>query len=350
MLLNRLNAHKGCFKKQGIIKNIYHYTDAFPLYRKLPDSRSLAILHTLCYFDIFHYPLTAEEILQFTERAIAPVNLPVLMEDLIDRGLVWKTGAFYALRNEPALAERRIAGNERAIMHLRKAQTVGRFLYRFPFVTAVGISGSLSKNFAAADCDYDFFIITKPGRLWIARTIMHLYKKFSYLRGHQHWYCMNFYVDEAQLTLPDQNIFAAIECKTMLPVAGKPAMDAFFMANSWADEFLPVAGWRTAERPDVSAPVLKRSIEKILGYLLPERLNRLLFRITAYRWQRKRKKAQTNIKGLPLDLITNLHSARSNPGSFQEKVLAQYKQKVREAETAFILSAEPVRIFSAAKG
>jgi hypothetical protein len=320
------------------------------LYRKLPDSRSLAILRTLCYFDIFNYPLTSAEIMQYAERTIAPVNLPALLEDLMDRRLVWKSGTFYALRNDPTLAEKRIAGNERAITHLRKAQNVGRFLFRFPFVTAVGISGSLSKQFAAEDCDYDFFIITRPGRLWIARTLMHLYKKFSYLRGHQHWYCMNFYVDEAQLTLPDQNIFAAIECKTLLPVAGIPAMDAFYMANSWADEYLPVAGWRSAEKPDVPYSRLKRFTEKILDQLLPEKLNRLLFRITAYRWQHKRKQAQTNIKGLPLDLITNIHSARSNPGSFQEKVLAQYKQKVQEAETAFIRSAEPVRIFSAVKG
>lgn len=336
--------------KTDLIKNIYHYTDAFPPYRKLPDSRSLAILRTLCYFDIFHYPLTAQEILQFAERSIAPLNMPALLEDLLDRGLIFRLGEYYSLQQDPALAERRKAGNERAVVQLRKAQTVGRFLYRFPFVSAVGISGSLSKQYAEPGCDFDFFIITRPGRLWIARTILHVYKKFSYLRGHQHWYCMNFFVDEAQLNLPDQNIFAAIECKTLLPVAGRSAMDAFFMANSWADEFLPMAHWRQAEQPDAPVGNLRRITESILDRLMPERLNRMLFRITTKRWMHKRRKALKNIKGVPLDLITSIHSARSNPGSFQEKVLAQYKQKVQETETAFIRSAEPVRIFSAAKG
>jgi len=346
--LNRPDKRKGCLKIIRI-KNIFHYTDVFPLYRKLPDTRSLAILRTLSYFDIFHYPLTAQEILQFSERNIAAVNLSALLEDLRERGLIWQFGTFYTLRNDISLAARRAKGNALAATKLRKAQEVGRFLYRFPFVTGVGISGSLSKNYAEKGCDFDFFIITQADRLWIARTIMHIMKKFSYLLGRQHWYCMNFYVDEAQLTIPDQNIFAAIECKTLLPVAGRNAMEAFRSANTWADDHLPAASWRMADMPDPQKGLLSKITATILNKLAPERLNHFLYRITARRWQLKKTRAQKNVKGIPVDLITGIHVARSNPGNFQEKVLEQYKIKVQEAETAFIRSAEPVRICAAGK-
>ena len=59
------------------------------------------------------------------------------------------------------------------------------------------MSGSLSKHFADEKSDIDFFIITSANRLWIARTCMHLFKKVSYIAGKQHWFCMNYYVDEA---------------------------------------------------------------------------------------------------------------------------------------------------------
>src|SRR6266478_4413244 len=98
---------------------------------------------------------------------------------------------------------------------------IGRFLSRFPYVTGVGISGSLSKMDAREKADFDFFIVTKANRLWIARTIMHLFKKLTFITGKQHLYCMNYYLDEKALQLRDQNIYTAVEAITLIPVSGK---------------------------------------------------------------------------------------------------------------------------------
>ena len=59
----------------------------------------------------------------------------------------------------------------------QKALTVSRLISKFPYVEGVGISGSLSKGYYDDDGDIDFFIITSPKRLWIARTFLILYKK-----------------------------------------------------------------------------------------------------------------------------------------------------------------------------
>ena len=126
-------------------------------------------------------------------------------------------------------------------------------------------------------------------------------------------------------------------------------MEAFRSANAWADDHLPAASWRMAEKPDPQKGLLSNMTAALLDRLGPERLNQFLFRITSRRWQLKKSRAQKNVKGIPVDLITGIHVARSNPGNFQEKVLEQYKIKVQEAETAFIRSAEPVRICAAVK-
>jgi hypothetical protein len=94
-------------------------------------------------------------------------------------------------------------------------------LYRFPFVRGIGISGSLSKNYADEDADIDFFIITSRNHLWIARTFLHGLKKLSFLVGKQDWYCMNYFIDEEALVIAEKNIFTATEVVTLKPVCGE---------------------------------------------------------------------------------------------------------------------------------
>src|SRR2546430_6574247 len=87
--------------------------------------------------------------------------------------------------------------------------------------------------------DIDFFIITSANRLWIARTCMHLFKKLTFLTGRQHWYCMNYYIDEEALNIEEHNIFTATELITLLPVCGNGTMQRFFQMNSWVSVYFP---------------------------------------------------------------------------------------------------------------
>jgi len=147
-----------------------------------------AVIKALVYFDIFHYPLTGAEIRQFLDRNASETAVQQWIGELQEQGKLFFHNGFYSLQDNPLLSIRRKEGNQYAAVLLKKAVSIGRFLYRFPYVRAIGISGSLSKNFADEKADIDFFIITKSNRLWIARTLMHLYKKLSFLRGRQHFY------------------------------------------------------------------------------------------------------------------------------------------------------------------
>lgn len=286
------------------------------------------VLKTLAYFDIFHYPLTREELLQYASSVIPESLLDQALECLSLQHKIFEYQGFYSIQNNPLLVYRRKAGNVLAVSLLEKAVRIGRFLYQFPFVTAVGISGSLSKNYADRQSDIDFFIITKANRLWIARTLMHLYKKLTFITGKQHYYCMNYYIDEDALPLDDRNIFTAIEMKTLLPVCGDKTMQQFFSANEWTAKWLPQCNWRGQTHTDARPSLLKRILEKLTGGKPADWLNMKLWKFTNRRWKKKEARRKLNGKGVPMGLITGIHFAKSNAGDFQEKVLALYQQKV----------------------
>jgi hypothetical protein len=287
-----------------------------------------AVVKTLAYFDIFNYPLTLPEIKTFLGVPVPPETLDAILNVLTERKIIFLLDGFYAVQNNPLLVCRRKLGNDRATVLLRKANRIGRFLYQFPFVKAVGVSGSLSKNFAPDKADIDFFIITSTGRLWIARTLMHIYKKFTFLTGRQHYHCMNYYMDEEAYLLREQNIFTAIELKTLLPVCGGAEFNALWAANEWANDWLPHCTYRHPAQPDPRRSRLKKWGEWILNKKIFNRLDDYLLHITTRRWKRKQQQGATNEKGMVMGLITDKHFAKSNAGDFQGKVLMLYKNKV----------------------
>ena len=179
----------------------------------------LAILKTLVYFDIFDYPLSEKDIKNFLGCYISDeIFASALLQLLLDK-IIFRVDQFYSLQNNRQRAEERIQGNLRAQSLIVKATRIGAFLYKFPYVRAVAVSGSLSKNYADKKADIDFFIITKANRLWIARTILHLFKKFTFLVGKENFFCMNYFVDEEALVIPEKNIYTAVEIVTLLPIA-----------------------------------------------------------------------------------------------------------------------------------
>jgi hypothetical protein len=286
-----------------------------------------SILSVLAYFSMFQYPLSKEEI----ERYLSPGADAELLDFALERmridDVIYEIDGFYLLVNDPTLVERRKQGNQRAETLLPKAMRIGRFLFRFPFVRGIAISGSLSKLYADEKADIDFFIITKANRLWLARTFMHIFKKFTFLTGSQHFYCMNYYVDENALALGEQNIYTAMETITLLPVRGK-SIDSFFMANDW------VRKWFGSYSPDEDDIIVspnswtKRTLEWLLDNKLGNWLDERLMTTTTHRWRKKQQRKMRNHEGQEMALITGKHFAKSNPGYFQENLLAAYHEKM----------------------
>jgi predicted nucleotidyltransferase len=94
------------------------------------------------------------------------------------------------------------------------AGIVTHVIKRFPFVRGVFVTGSLSKNSSDSSSDLDFMVITRKGRLWIARTLLMLFKKIFLLNSYK-YFCINFLLSEDNLEIEDKNVFTATEVMTV---------------------------------------------------------------------------------------------------------------------------------------
>jgi hypothetical protein len=293
-----------------------------------------SIIKVLAYFDIFNYPLTKEEIYFFLGQQSHPDDVASVLNRLAGSKRIFKLGHFYSLQNDVALRERRTAGNNKAAALIETAYKIGSFLYQFPYVRGIGISGSLSKNFADQNTDIDFFIITRSNRLWIARTFMHLFKKFTFITGHQHWYCMNYYIDEEALRIEEQNIFTATELITLLPVCGNGTMDKFFEQNNWTTLYFPNQPGTKHSVYASRSSWFKKATEWILNNRLGDAVDNYLMQMTSKRWMHKEEQQRLNASGVRMGLHNDKHFSKPNPVYFQKKVLDALEKKLKQAEAA----------------
>jgi predicted nucleotidyltransferase len=290
-----------------------------------------SILKVLVYFDLFNYPVSRKEILYFLEQEAGEEEIADALDELVHAGCIFRHDEFYALHDDYFLAVRRKKGNDRAADMLVTAHRISRFLYRFPFVRGIGISGSLSKNFADEQSDIDFFVITKANRLWLARTFMHLYKKLTFITGRQHWYCMNYYVDEEALQIHEKNVFTATELITLMPVCGNGALDKFFRANEWAKNYYHNYA---AKPPVFKEPGVGHRLKKCIEFLFNNRvgnwLDSYLMKTTSRRWKKKEEKNLLNARGVKMGLETGKHFSKPSSAYFHSYILQSYHKKLQE--------------------
>lgn len=286
------------------------------------------ILATLAYFDMFNYPLTRGEIFLFLQQKHNQYNLDIALRYMVASQSVYNFGTFYSLRNDASVVRRRVEGNAKAAELMATARKVSDLLISFPYVRGIAVSGSLSKNYADEESDIDLFIITAKNRLWIARTIMHGFKKLTFLVNKQHYFCMNYYVDEAQLQIKEKNIYTATEVVTLVPLQGDAQFEAFFAANNWTQDYLPNNYLRISSAKSLNNNLLKRFIEVLLNNKAGGLLDKILMKITRHRWDKKTIQKRLNMHGVILSMSANQHCAKPDPVEFQNKLMSRYDEKV----------------------
>lgn len=288
------------------------------------------ILTALAYFDMFNYPLTHAEIFVYLQQKHRRVDFENELKYLVASQFVYNFDSFYTLKNDGAVVARRIDGNKKATELMKTARKVSQFLIHFPYVRGVAISGSLSKNYADADSDIDLFIITKKNRLWVARTIMHAFKKLTFLVNKQHYFCMNYYLDEQQMQIPEKNIYTAIEVITLIPLEGDAVFEQFFVANSWTRDYLPNNYLRLSTAKPAKNNWFKRSVEFLLNNKLGNAADRALMKITDGRWRKKTIEKRVNMHGVILSMNAGRHHAKPDPVNFQPTLLKRYDDKLSQ--------------------
>lgn len=297
-----------------------------------------SIIRTLLYYDIFNYPLKAEEVFRFLGTSSDDqVFVRHELEYLAGQGRVFRFGDFFSIQNNESNVVRRLKGNLEAERCLGLAKQKAALIARFPFVRAVLASGSLSKGYMDESSDLDFFIITQPGRLWIARMLLVMYKRLFLFNSYK-YFCVNYFIDTDHLEIEEKNLFTATELATVIPLYGGGHYLSLQDANPWLLSFFPNYSPRPCEDvPALKTGQVKRLLEKIINVLGGDRLEERFMKLTWQRWMSVYGGKYTR-QDFDVAFKTKKHASKNHPRHYQKKVIALYLQKVKDYSQKFNLS------------
>ena len=261
------------------------------------------------------------------------------MIDLVDKftneedcHFAQKKGYVYVKPNHHYV-ELRQQKEEHARKMWRAARLVTHIIKRFPFVRAVFITGSLSKNSTDRTSDIDFMLVTADRRLWIARTLLMLFKKLFLMNSYK-FFCINFFITEHNLEIEEKNYFSATEVAHIKTTFNTSMMHQFILKNLWIGKYFPnyipsdpkvnSAGFKVNNR----ASYLQKLFELFFFGPIGDKLDNYFKSKTINFW--KRKYAYLNDSDLGLMFKSTDSVSRAHPGNMQKLILGKYSCKLRQ--------------------
>jgi hypothetical protein len=295
------------------------------------DKVSSSILSSLLYFSVFNHPLTAEEIKENVAiPAITQQEIISCLNELVIKGMIYRMDYFYAIHPDITSVKRRIKGNQVAKVYLQRAKWVSRFISWFPFVRGVMISGSLSKGYMDKGSDIDYFIVTEKGRLWVCRSFLAALRKVM-IGPFRKYFCINYFIDNASLSIPDHNLFTATEIAFVHPTYNASVHQTFIEKNPWIREYYPN---KNTSYDAVNSRPYKYSIKVMVEWCfkgsIGEALDTWLFRFMLKRW--KKRYNTFDEQEFDLNIRTKKHVSKQHEKGHQFIVLKKYQEQVAQYE------------------
>ncbi len=292
----------------------------------------LEIIKAVLYFDIFEYPLTVAELYENSAISISEPAFHTELETLLSLGVLFKVQEFIlSIKNNRESITKRINGNKGAHEIMPTAYHYSKKIASFPFVEGICLSGGLSKKYYDENGDIDFFIITKPGRLWICRTLLIL--KFKLLPKHKKKYwCVNYFISSDNLAIPDNNVFTGTELAYLIPTVNYPVYKTILQKNNWYRNRFP----NKVVLPDencVGTPstAMKACTEFMLSGILGKLLDDFLLSLTLRHW--RKKYPEMNNEDFELQFRSRKNVCKRHTKGFQNMVLHKWELKQKEYES-----------------
>lgn len=239
-----------------------------------------SIIKTICFFDVFDYPLTATEIWKWLLRPARPYSLlevrNALQNSIILKDKLGHREGFYSLTGREFICQKRKHNNNVAEHKFTQALRVAQFFKYIPFVRMIAVCNTLAYSNAGDDSDIDFFIIAKSGRIWLARFFTILLVKMFGKRpkpgAHRDAICLSFFIDERQLDIRrimfgQNDIYTPYWIQQLLPIYDPDGLYSRFMeANAWYKEYLP-NGYKNDFVNRIEPTGWHRTLASVLGWL-----------------------------------------------------------------------------------
>ena len=292
------------------------------------------ILRILLYFDIFKHPLRKEEIFHCSCEPLVTLSMvEAELNFLLSQNILVLSKGFYLLENNQHHVLRRLSGEAAAQKALKTAYRFSKFISLFPFVRGVCISGSLSKGYMDRETDIDYFIITATGRLWLSRSLLVLFKKIFLLNSRK-YFCVNYFVDEENLRIPDKNFFTATELAFIVPTYNYELYARLIDRNNWMKKYYPLFPMREKKGVlPVKKPMLKRFLELLFKGAVGEKLDSLFFSLTLNHW--KKKFSYFDESTFDHRFRSRKNVSKHHPKGFQDKILTAWEDKLDTFEIQY---------------
>lgn len=297
----------------------------------------IEIIKTVLYFDVFKYPLTRAELFQNSAINSSEPEFTDELENLLQLGLIKELDGFILGKDRGKEdIKNRLLGNGGAEKIMPTAYHYSRKISSFPFVEGVCLSGALSKNYYDEKGDIDFFIITKPGRLWLCRTFLILRYKLLSKHKKKFW-CVNYFISSDDLKVPDVNDFTATELSFLIPTVNYGLYKELLEQNAWYKTRFPNKKIAAAELCiHTPQPFFKVFVEKTFSGKFGHSIDSLLLSITLKHWQKKYP--ELSKEEFELQYRSKKNVCKRHTKGFQNKILVYWLEKQKQFEESFNLS------------
>ncbi|MFH1405398.1 MAG: hypothetical protein ABIH21_04895 [Patescibacteria group bacterium] len=223
----------------------------------MPEISTLekSILHTVCWFSVFGYPLTRFEIYKWLWKPDQKYSL-VQVHEVIDssewlRDKLSVQGGFVTYRYKgpiESLVEDRRKRFVDAVRKYKKLKRVSLWFGLFSSVRAVAAVNTLSYWHTKPTSDIDMYIVVEPGTIWSTRLLLVApFVIFGKRPGQRSIdpFCFSFFADEnsmgtEHLKINNHDPYLAFWTQSVVPIFDRVGVfEKFENENIWASKCLP---------------------------------------------------------------------------------------------------------------
>lgn len=286
------------------------------------DSNKISVLKTICYADIFDYPLTADEVFLYliNPAAVGKNQILETLDMLVFDRVLFKTENFYHLPKRESIVSQRQERKKWSQQKYQKAKRVAHLLIWIPSVLLVGLSGNVAMENAKKEDDIDFFIICSANTIWTTRLFIAIFLSLIGLRRTnatkdvKDTICLNMFVDEKAVALKNKNLYISHEIVQMHPLFFRDdSYNSFLRANKWIRAYLGNSSYgKTHQETNVS--FLRRFFLVFFRFIEP------VTRGVQY-WYMKPHKT--------IEIISS-DTLAFHPNNYAKKVLDLYEKRLKK--------------------
>lgn len=279
----------------------------------------VSIIKTLCYSDLFDFPLTESELWRRL-IAVGPSifrkkSLNLALRELISQKILEKDQNLFFLKERGEIVQWRLKRKRISQKKKGRLKKIVGCLKKMPAVKMIGLTGALAVDNSGKDDDVDLLIITSANRLWLMRLWATFLGEILGRRRRpkqkkvKDKLCLNMYLDTLALKLPlrKRNLFTAYELIQIKPLVNKEmTYERFLAANNWIKTYLPNA-----------------IIPSEFGRVKPKKSFLDIFNKWAFygqSWYMRNRRTRENV---------SLHAAFFHPQDRAREILNRFKRKCR---------------------